>query len=308
MRRTKHHLLTLTAVIAILGLAGTVFGQDLEPRSYSASPVGTRFLVIGLAYSYGNVLLDPSVPITDVNAKIGMTAPSYFETFGLFGRTASLTMLLPYALGKMTGFVEGNEERQTATRSGFGDLRMRLAVNLLGNHALSLQEFARRAPATTLGVSALIVAPTGQYDPAHLVNIGTNRWSFKPEFGLSHPMGKWVLDLAAGVWLFTNNPNFFGGQLRTQAPLWTTQGHVSYSFRPGLWLAFDATYYGGGRTTVNGVVKDDRQGNTRGGLTLAVPFAKAYALKFSWSTGVVTRIGGKFTSYGVAFQYRWFSR
>ncbi len=308
MKRTKHNLLILPAAIAVLGLAGSVFGQDLEPRAYSAAPVGTRFLVTGLGYSAGGVLLDPSVPIADVKAKIGLLAPGYLETFRLFGRTASLAFVLPYALGKMSGQVGEEVDRRTVTRSGFGDLRLRIAVNLLGNRALTPQEFARRRPATTLGVSLVTVMPTGQYDPARLINIGTNRWTFKPEFGMSHPMGKWVLDLAAGVWLFTDNPNFYGGQRRTQAPLWSTQGHVSYSFRPGLWLAADLTFYAGGRSRLNGVQKDDRQGNTRGGLTLAVPFAKAYALKFSWSSGVATRIGGKFTTYAVAFQYRWFSR
>jgi hypothetical protein len=298
----------LFACLACLGLTGAVFGQDLEPRAYSAAPIGTRFMVMGFGYSAGGVLLDPSVPITDVNAKIGLAAPGYAETFRLFGRTASLAVTFPYALGKMSGQVGEEVDRQTVTRSGFADLRARLAVNLLGGRALTLQEFARRKPTTTLGVSLLVVMPTGEYDPAHLVNIGTNRWSFKPEFGLSHPMGKWVLDLAAGVWLFTNNPNFYGGQKRTQAPLWSTQGHVSYNFRPGLWLAVDLTYYAGGRSSLDGVVKDDRQGNTRGGLTLAVPFAKAYSLKFGCSTGVVTRIGGRFTTYSMAFQYRWFSR
>jgi len=308
MRCTRQRLPAMAVVIAVLGLTATVLGQDLEPRAYSAAPVGAHFLVIGLAYSAGNVLLDPSVPITDVKARIGLAAPGYAQTFRLFGRTASLAVALPYALGKMSGQVGEDVDRQTITRSGFGDVRMRVAVNLLGGRALTPQEFARRKPATTLGVSLVAVAPTGQYVPAHLINIGANRWSFKPELGLSHPIGNWVLDLAAGVWLFTDNSNFYGGQRRTQAPLWSTQGHLSYSFRPGLWLAVDATYYAGGQSSVNGVVKDDRQGNTRGGLTLAVPFAKAYSLKFSCSTGMITRIGGKFTTFGVALQYRWFSR
>lgn len=308
MKCTKHHLLILPVAIAVLSLAGSVLGQDLEPRAYSAAPVGTRFLVTGLGYTAGSVLLDPSVPITDLRAKIGLLAPGYLETFRLFGRTASLAFVLPYALGKMSGLVGEEVARRTVTRSGFGDLRMRITVNLLGNRALTLQEFARRPPSTTLGVSLVTVMPTGQYDPARLVNIGTNRWSFKPEVGLSHPMGRWVLDLAAGLWLFTDNPNFYGGQRRTQAPLWSTQGHVSYSFRPGLWLAADLTFYAGGQSRLNGVQKDDRQANTRAGLTLAVPFGKAYALKLGWSSGVATRVGGKFTALAVAFQYRWFSR
>jgi len=292
----------------LLGLTAAAFGQDLEPRVYSAAPAGTRFLVLALAYSTGNVLLDPSVPITDVNAKIGLIAPGYAETFRLFGRTASLAMTLPVASGKFHGQVGEEADRRTVTRNGFGDLRMRFSVNLLGGRAMTLQEFARRKPATTLGVTVVISAPTGRYDPAFLINVGTNRWAFKPEIGLSHPIGKWVLDLAAALWIFTDNPNFYGGQLRSQDPLFATQAHVSYSFRPGLWLAFDGTYYAGGRTTVGGVVKDDRQSNTRTGLTLAVPFAKAYSLKFSWSTGVITRIGGEFTAFAVALQYRWFGR
>jgi hypothetical protein len=294
--------------LAVLGLAAAAFGQDLEPRAYSAAPAGTRFLVLALAYSTGNVLLDPSVPITDVDAKIGLLAPGYAETFRLFGRTASLAMTLPSASGKFNGQVGEEVDRRTVTRNGFGDLRMRFSVNLLGGRAMTLQEFARRKPATTLGMTLVISAPTGRYDPTRLINVGTNRWAFKPEVGLSHPIGKWVLDLSAALWFFTDNPNFYGGQRRSQDPLFSTQGHVSYSFRPGLWLAFDGTYYAGGRTTIDGVVKDDRQSNTRTGLTLAVPFAKAYSLKFSWSTGVVTRIGGKFTAFAVAFQYRWFGR
>ena len=69
--------------------------------------------------------------------------------------------------------------------------------------------------------------------------------------------------------------NFFRGVRREQEPIATLQAHVSYTFRPGLWLAADATYYAGGRTTVNGVQKDDRQENTRFGLTFSLPVAKA---------------------------------
>jgi hypothetical protein len=285
---------------------GALFGQDLEPRAYSAAPIGAHFLVLGLAYSSGSVLLDPSVPITDIAARIGLAASSYAATFDLAGRTASLAVILPYALGKVSGLV--GEDFETITRSGFGDLRMRAAVNLLGGRALTPREFAGRKPAPTLGASLVVVAPLGQYYPDKLVNIGTNRWAFKPEIGLSVPAGKWVLDLAASVWLFNDNADFYGGQRRSQNALWAGQGHVSYTFRPGLWLAADLTFYTGGRTSLDGVVKDDRQENSRGGLTLSVPLAKAYSLKVSWSTGVITRIGGEFTVFGLAFQYRWFDR
>jgi hypothetical protein len=283
-----------------------MFGQDLEPRAYSAAPTGTHFLVLGLAYSYGDVLLDRSIPATDVTAKLGLAAFGYASTHNLAGRTASLAVTLPYAWGKMSGLI--GEDLQTATRSGIGDIRIRAAVNLLGGRALTPREFAQRKPVPALGASLTVAAPVGQYYPDKLVNIGTNRWAFKPELGFSLPAGKWIFDLAASVWLFTDNTDFYGGQLRSQAALWAGQAHVSYTFRPGLWLAGDATYYTGGRTSVDGVVKDDKQANSRAGLTLSLPIGRAYSLKFSGSTGMVIRIGGKFTVFAVAFQYRWFGR
>jgi hypothetical protein len=73
-----------------------------------------------------------------------------------------------------------------------------------------------------------------------------------------------------------------------------------------LWVAADATYYSGGRTTLNGVQKDDRQANVRVGLTVSLPVAKGHSVKFTWSDGATTRIGGDYTTYGVAWQYTWF--
>jgi hypothetical protein len=150
------------------------------------------------------------------------------------------------------------------------------------------------------------VAPVGEYNPQKLINIGTNRWAFKPELGIAHPIGRWFLEGYAGVWLFTDNDNFFGGQHREQDPLASFQAHVSYTFRPRLWVAFDATHYSGGRTTLNGVPSDNRQANLRVGLTLSVPAGARQSVKLSWSEGAATRIGGDFTSIGIAWQYAWF--
>jgi len=67
--------LRLAAVAAVLCVTGTVFGQELEPRAYSAAPVGVHFLIMGLGYSSGDVLVDPSLPATDVKARSPMFQP-----------------------------------------------------------------------------------------------------------------------------------------------------------------------------------------------------------------------------------------
>ena len=213
---------------------------------------------------------------------------------------------MPYVWGSLEGNVA--EERRRITRSGFADLQMRFSTNILGGPALTPAEFFRQPPKTTLGFSLFVSAPSGEYDPTKLINISAHRWAFKPELGVSHPMGKWIFEAYAGIWFFTENTNFFGGQTRSQAPIGTFQAHVSYTFLPRLWLAADGTYYTGGRTTVNGRLNADLQTNSRIGLTAAVPIQGPHSIKLAWSRGATTRIGANFTTYQVTYQFLWFDR
>jgi hypothetical protein len=293
----------LVCVLLLCG-AGTVKSQQLEPRAYSLSPAGANFLGMAYFYSTGNAVLDPSLPIRDVRARVHTVVPYYARTFGLFGRLANASIVTPFA----DAFVEGEvkEESRSIDRTGFGDPAARLAVNLIGGPALTSQEFREFKPGTTLGASITVIAPLGQYDPAKLINLGTNRWAFKPELGLSYPAGPWDFEFYAGAWLFTGNSDFFGGQVRRQAPLASLQTHIVYTIRPRMWASLDLSYYAGGSTTVNGRKKNDRQDNTRGGLTLAVPVTPNQSLKLTWARGVTTRIGTEFETFGVAWQLLWF--
>ncbi len=295
---------TSVALTALLGTAGTAAAQQLEPRAYAPAPVGTNFFGVAYLYSTGGVAVDPSVPIENVKARINGVAPYAGHTFGLFGRLASIGVVVPMARGTVSGDVM--EAHRSVDRSGFGDPHVRFAVNLLGGPALAPREFAKRPQQATLGFSLVVACPYGQYDPTRLVNLGTNRWAFKPELGLSYPTGKWNLELYAGVWLFAENSDFFGGQRRRQDPLAAYQAHVVRNFKLGMWAAFDLTYYSGGATTVNGKRNDDRQDNTRAGFTFAVPVAKRQSIKLTYANGVTARIGSKFQTIGIAWQILWF--
>jgi len=262
--------------------------------------------IVGAPYLYqtGAVITDPSLPFKDVDAKINAVAAFYDRTFSFFGRSASALLTVPYVWAKVTG--EVGEQTRTVTRSGQGDIQTRFSTNLFGGPALTPQEFAHTIPKTTLGASLVVSMPTGQYDGTKLINIGTNRWAFKPQLGLSHPAGHWTFEIYTGVWLFTANDDFFGGHRRTQDPIFALQGHVAYTFVPGLWLALDGTWYSGGQTEVDGVLDADRQKNTRIGATLAVPLGHGHSVKLAWAKGATTRIGQDFATYGLTYQFRWF--
>lgn len=278
--------------------------QELEARAYSASPVGTNFIVANYTRLTGEVLMDASLPITDVEAKIDVQTLGYSHTFGFAGHAASFAFLVPFTQGDVAGkvFAATNEVH----RRGLGDVRMRLALNLIGAPALTPEEFKGHEPSTTLGTSLTIIAPTGEYVPTQLINIGANRWAFKPEIGITQPLGNWFGEASAGVWLFTENDDFFGGRRRAQEPLSIVQFHAGYNFRPGMWLAGNLGFSSGGATELNGISNQDRQGNTRYGLTFSMPLASTWSAKLSWSKGFVTRVGGDFNAVSATLQYRWF--
>ena len=292
----------------LLALAATFLpaasAQEMEPRAYSRAPVGTQFVVLSYAYQSGAVLADSSLPLRDVSVKLNVASLAYGRTFGLAGRQANASILVPYVRGRASGTVF--EQQREVTRSGLGDARLRFSMNLRGSPALDRKEFAASKPRTLLGVSLTVIAPTGQYDPRRLVNLGAHRWSFKPEAGVSKPLGRWTLELAGGVWLFTPNKNFFGGSRREQKPLASFQAHAIYTLRPRMWVSAGATYYAGGRTVVDKVAKADAQRNSRFGVTFSYPLSQRHSLKAAYAKGLTTRFGGDLSTVAAGWQYTWF--
>jgi hypothetical protein len=290
----------VATLVAPFAAGNAARAQDLEPRAYAANPVGVGFVGAALGYSKGGVVLDPTAPISDVRASAYSAAAVGGLTFAFFGRTASVVAGLPYAWLSVQGNV--GEEARTAKRAGLADARVRLSVNLLGGQALSLGEFARRTPSTVVGTSISISVPTGQYFPDKLINVGTNRWAFKPEIGVSVPAGRWTLELYGGGWFFTRNASYFDGHTKAQRSLLAVQSHVAYTARPRLWIAANATFYSGGRAEIDGVPAATRQENTRVGLTASFPVLRTSSVKVAWSTGAVTRLGGNFNTVSLGWQ------
>ena len=292
------------AALVVTALAASAaYGQDLEPRAYANTPTGLNFLIAGYGYLTGGVATDPSLPLQNANLQVHSTILAYARSLDVWGKSGKVDVVVPYAWLSGSADVAGQPRAREV--SGFGDPRFRFSVNFYGAPALSLQEFAGYRQDLILGASLQVSAPLGQYDSDKLVNIGTNRWSIKPELGLSKAFGPLTLELAAGVSIYTDNHDFFGGQTRAQDPIYSLQGHVLYHFRSGIWAALDMTYYTGGRTTIDGVEGNDLQKNVRLGATVALPVNRHHSVKLYASTGVSTRTGSDFDAVGIAWQYRW---
>ena len=292
-------------------LAGcfNLYAQDLEPRAYIRIPVNANVILPGFSHSQGKVLTDPTVPLKDFKANVETITLGYARSFNLFGLTAQAFTVIPYCFAHASADVNG--QFQAVDRIGAADLRARLSVLLLGGRALTLAELRQQKKRhTILGTSITMQVPTGQYFPDKLVNLGTGRWAFKPEIALSQPLSqRWLLDVYTAVWLFTDNDSYFtGNALRSQHAIGTVQTHISYNISAFAWAAFNATYYTGGKSTVDGVSNDDKVSNVRLGTTLVLPTGKKSGLKIAFSTGAVVVRGSNFTTVSVGWSYSWFGK
>jgi hypothetical protein len=293
----------LAVVIIFAAGISSALAQDIEPRAYSNAPVGVNFLVAAYAHSEGGLATDPAFPLTNEDLRIDTMVLGYARVLDVWGKSGKFDVILPYSWLSGSAEFEGMPREREV--SGFGDPRLRFSVNFYGAPALSLKEFASYEQDLIVGASLQVTVPAGQYDPNKLVNIGTNRWSFKPEVGLSKAWKPWTLELAAGAAFYTDNDDFLGGKTREQDPIYSVQGGVIYNFPSGVWVGLNGTYYTGGRTTIDGVRGNDLQRNSRLGVTLALPVDRLNSIKFFASDGVSTRFGDDFTVFGVAWQYRW---
>ena len=299
-------VLALTSVCVLAG-TGEARAQDLEPKAYSASPVGASFLVLGLSRSSGSILTDPTLPLKDVDAKINGVPVAAGYTFGLLGKLALVTVAVPYAWGDVSGLVF--EEARSITRSGLTDARAKFSVNLVGNPAMGLRGFVKAPRKTIVGTSLTVTPPTGQYDGAKLINLGTNRWAFKPEIGIAVPKGPWDFDAYLGAWFFTDNDDFFpGGRTRSQDRVVALQGHASYTFKPRLGAAIDATWYEGGGASTDGGEPSGAMNNSRLGATVSFPMGRYQSLKVAYSSGVAVRTGTDFRTISVGWQFLRFTK
>jgi len=296
---------TILAIPLLLVAHNRSAAQELEPGSYQNAPTGVNVAAGSIVISRGNVLTDASLPIEGARAEVEVLGLAYVRTLGVLGRAAKFDAQIPVTWANFSGIVAGEE--RTRSPRGLADPRFRLSVNILGSPALTIPEFAKYRQRAILGISLQVMPPLGQYDDDRYVNLGSNRWSFRPETGASWGHGRFILEGAAGAWLFTHNGNYVG-RIQEQSPLYFVKGNAIMTFRRGIWGALSYGRATGGRTRVNGVETNSLQTNDRLGTTWLVPITRWVAMRAVFTTGLSTRFGADFDSFAIGAQYTWFKR
>lgn len=135
---------------------------------------------------------------------------------------------------------------------------------------------------TIVGVGLAMRLPTGEYLEDKLVNIGDNRFTFRPQIGVGHHWGKWTAEVTGEAALFTDNDEYFNGKKLEQDPLYILHGHLSYTIRPGMWVGGGLSYDYGGEKTVNGIDKNDTKENIAWALNASYPINRQSSINLKY--------------------------
>jgi len=295
-------------VLSIWGLPFICLAQELEPRRWSHLPTGANFAGAGYAYTEADISFDPVLRIENGEMELHTWAVKYIRTFELFEKSARIDLIQGYQKGRWTGLVDGVP--RSIRRRGLADSVLRFAINLYGAPPLKGKEFAAyRAKVdveTIFGTALVVQLPTGNYMDDKLINLGTNRFTFRPQLGVVHNRGKWSMEFTGAVYIYTDNNDFFNGNKLENDPLYTSEIHLVYTIRPGLWAGAGAGYGYGGQSTVNGEKKNDRKENLGWGFSFGYPITPQLGVKVAY-LGIRSQesIGQDSDSIGVALSAFW---
>ena len=265
------HMRTLIfSVFFILLTTGTALCQDLLPRRWSHLPIDTNFAATRYAYTRADINFDPVLKLDDVEMEMHTVGLGYIRTFEVLEKSARAEVKFPFQDARWTGLLDGKQA--SAHRRGLADPVVRVAVNILGAPPLKGKAFAKYRASikqeTIVGLGMVVHVPLGQYYEDKLLNLGSNRFTIRPQLGVVYQRGNWTAELTGSIWFFTDNCSFFNGLLREQDPLFTVQAHLIYTFHPAFWASMSGGMGYGAESTIDHVPMKDEQRNVAWSLGL----------------------------------------
>ena len=141
-----------------------------------------------------------------------------------------------------------------------------------------------------------------------MLNLGTHRWSFKPEIGVAYPFGveqKWEVDGYINAFFFTDNTAYHGVEVLRQEPLLGVEGHLSYSATKSVWASLDTRYAFRGETVLDGLAQNNSQQDLIVGAEVHWLPNSHNSLGLVFAKALVHRSAPDYTGVVVKYAYSW---
>lgn len=241
MKTTPSLVLSLIASLVTCSAANAA--GDAMARDYVPAPAGVDLGILYYVHKQSDTYVaDGHKTKADFSADLVVARYVHFMELG--GMIIDPQVILP--MGNLNVNIPGAVDDR---HSGVGD-------------AIFLSSFwfvNDSASKTYIAFTPYITAPTGNYSSTRPgTSMGSNRWSYTAEFGLSKGFGdNTYVDLIAALDFFGTNDDYFGRQQKKDT-LMTLQAIYSYNLTPTVWASAKYSYVKGGETEVDGTRQDDR--------------------------------------------------
>ncbi|QFY88819.1 transporter [Magnetovirga frankeli] len=245
--------------IPLFALVGSLFAgsaasatNDIYPGDYYPSEPGDRIVSF---YAYDRTSAGPYAKGSkQANGKLTgqIAALRGVNTFELAGMTATSVVALTWADLSAKPVTLANAIGRNTT--GFGDLRLGLTVWPIKD----------RRNANYLGLSAMVIAPTGSFNSGQLLNYAENRWRLVLSGGWQKDITPKVLfELLPELTLYGDNDDYLGNNTLEQDPALALTGYLRWRVTPAFHLHLGGQLNWGGAATLNGVALDNPPENSR---------------------------------------------
>jgi hypothetical protein len=296
----------LTFLFVLCSFSASI-AQELTPRRWSHLPIDTNIAGVGYVYTQADIFLDPVLQVEDLELEMNTVAFRYMRTLEFLGKSSRFELGQGFQDGTYKGLLQGKPAR--AHRQGLTDTVLRLSSILYGAPPSKGKDYKDYRQSVTdgntlIGAALIVQLPTGDYSQDQLINIGSNRFTIRPQVGVIHENGKWTYETSASMWYFTDNDDFWNGTERQQDPFWAFQSHVIYTYRPGLWTSASVGYGIGGQNEINDINKDDAKENLAYSLAAGYSFTRQFGVKIAY-IGTRTQTDKSFDSDNVAVGFSW---
>jgi hypothetical protein len=265
--RLQAPLLWLTWLISPAALAAV---NDVVPGDYYPPTDGITVLSVYAFHAEHDGPYVNGSKVLDGNITSQTGVLRAVRGFELGGTTFSAIAVLPWIRAKADSTAAGLLGDQT---NGTSDVRLGVTAWLINN----------KESATYLGVTNMLVAPTGHHDKTQILNAGDNRWKYILAGGLQKDLSKkLILELSPELVFYETNDQYNNGKRHEKDPSYALTSYLRYRYRPDLHFHVGGQLNGGGKTRVDGVESDSAE-NKRAtlGATLFLPERKQLILRYA---------------------------
>lgn len=181
-----------------------------------------------------------------------------------------------------------------AKAEGLSDLRLGLTAWLVND----------KTTAHYLGLSGMLIAPTGKYDAQQVLNSGENRWRFVLSAGWQKDITPgFLVELSPEIAFYGDNDSYAGNHRLEQRTSQALTGYLRWRVSPAWHVHVGGQLNGGGETHINGVDQRNPANNERvmAGMSWFLPEQQQVILRVAQDTAIDNGFG---TSREILLRYQ----